>query len=65
LTPGSERFQPSDDIGIGTPVSGASDSFELRFCFSYGFAFVFQIHGKPNRCSKADDRRESDIAIAN
>jgi hypothetical protein len=40
--PGSERFQPSDEIGIVTPLCRASDSFDLRFCFPYGF----QINGK-------------------
>jgi hypothetical protein len=43
---GSERFQPSDEIGIVTPLSGAPDSFELRLCFPYSFAFGFQINGK-------------------
>ena len=46
LVRGSERFQPSDEVGIVTPLSGAPDTFELRFCFPYSFAFGFQVNGK-------------------
>jgi hypothetical protein len=47
----SERFQPSDEIGIAPPLGGELDSFELRFCFAYSLTSGFQINGKVLVCS--------------